>query len=216
MGGGSIEEARRALQLCLRSLQKGDRFDIVGFGSHFEAMFGKSKAVHPGEPREGDDIRPGDRCRYGRHRGAGAADRRARARPDLGHAARCRAADRRRGDQRRRGHRSRESPRRLGADLHHRHRPRPERALHQRRRPRERRRGRVHQTGGAHRAQGAAAVRAARRAGGRGRAGGVERRSGRRSRASSADPDLRRRALPGLPAAAPARGGHSAAGRPAR
>ncbi len=44
MGGGSIEEARRALQLCLRSLQKGDRFDIVGFGSHFEAMFGKSRA----------------------------------------------------------------------------------------------------------------------------------------------------------------------------
>ena len=44
MGGSSIEEARRALQLCLRSLQKGDRFDIVGFGSHFEPMFGKSKA----------------------------------------------------------------------------------------------------------------------------------------------------------------------------
>ena len=38
-------------------------------------------------------------------------------------------------------------PRRLGPGLHHRHRPRPERALHQRRRPRERRRGRVHQAG---------------------------------------------------------------------
>jgi Ca-activated chloride channel family protein len=43
MGGSSIEEARRALQLCLRSLHEGDRFDIVSFGSHFEAMFGKCR-----------------------------------------------------------------------------------------------------------------------------------------------------------------------------
>ena len=40
MNGSSIEEVRRALQLCLRSLQEGDRFDIVGFGSSFASLFG--------------------------------------------------------------------------------------------------------------------------------------------------------------------------------
>jgi len=43
MEGSSIAEARRALQLSLRSLQEGDRFDIVGFGSRFVSMFGKSR-----------------------------------------------------------------------------------------------------------------------------------------------------------------------------
>lgn len=43
MHGSSIEEVRRALQLCLRSLQEGDRFDIVGFGSHFVSLFGASR-----------------------------------------------------------------------------------------------------------------------------------------------------------------------------
>jgi len=40
MARSSIDEARRALQLCLRSLQEGDRFDIVSFGSRHESMFG--------------------------------------------------------------------------------------------------------------------------------------------------------------------------------
>lgn len=43
MGGSSIDEARRALQLCLRGLREGDRFDIVGFGSTFASMFGESR-----------------------------------------------------------------------------------------------------------------------------------------------------------------------------
>lgn len=39
MEGSSIEEVRRALQLCLRSLKEGDCFNIVGFGSSFELLF---------------------------------------------------------------------------------------------------------------------------------------------------------------------------------
>ena len=40
MNGDSIEAVRRALQLCLRSLEEGDAFDVVGFGSRFETLFG--------------------------------------------------------------------------------------------------------------------------------------------------------------------------------
>lgn len=43
MHGSSIEEVRRALQLCLRSLQEGDRFDIVGFGPSHASLFGASR-----------------------------------------------------------------------------------------------------------------------------------------------------------------------------
>jgi Ca-activated chloride channel family protein len=39
MAGDSIDEARRALQLCLRSLPEGARFNIVGFGSSFASLF---------------------------------------------------------------------------------------------------------------------------------------------------------------------------------
>jgi len=42
MGGSSIEQVRAALQLCLRSLRPGDCFNIVGFGSTFEALFPES------------------------------------------------------------------------------------------------------------------------------------------------------------------------------
>ncbi|MBI5491261.1 MAG: VWA domain-containing protein [Deltaproteobacteria bacterium] len=42
MMGESIEEARNALLLCLRSLEEGDRFNIVGFGSDFEMLFPES------------------------------------------------------------------------------------------------------------------------------------------------------------------------------
>ncbi|MBN1944170.1 MAG: VWA domain-containing protein [Bradymonadales bacterium] len=41
MQGESIEQARRALLLCLRSLEEGDRFNIVGFGSSFQSLFPK-------------------------------------------------------------------------------------------------------------------------------------------------------------------------------
>ena len=40
MNGDSIEAVRRALQLCLRSLEEGDAFDVVGFGSTFQTLFG--------------------------------------------------------------------------------------------------------------------------------------------------------------------------------
>ncbi|HXB55145.1 MAG TPA: VIT domain-containing protein [Vicinamibacteria bacterium] len=44
MQGTSIAEARNALQLCLRSLTEGTRFNIVGFGSTFEMLFPESRA----------------------------------------------------------------------------------------------------------------------------------------------------------------------------
>ncbi len=43
MSGSSMEQVRSALQLCLRSLREGDRFDVVGFGSTFQALFGVSR-----------------------------------------------------------------------------------------------------------------------------------------------------------------------------
>jgi Ca-activated chloride channel family protein len=44
MGGESIAEVRNALQLCLRSLVPGSRFNIVSFGSRYEALFPESRA----------------------------------------------------------------------------------------------------------------------------------------------------------------------------
>jgi Ca-activated chloride channel family protein len=43
MQGESIGQARNALQLCLRSLEEGDRFNIVGFGSTFKSLWRESK-----------------------------------------------------------------------------------------------------------------------------------------------------------------------------
>ncbi len=42
MQGDSIEQARRTLRLCLRSLEKGDRFNIIRFGSQYEAYSERS------------------------------------------------------------------------------------------------------------------------------------------------------------------------------
>lgn len=44
MGGTSIASAKRALELCVRALDRQDRFDIVRFGSTFEALFGEARA----------------------------------------------------------------------------------------------------------------------------------------------------------------------------
>jgi len=44
MGGSSIEEVRNALQLCLRSMTPGCRFNIIGFGSTFKPLFPESRA----------------------------------------------------------------------------------------------------------------------------------------------------------------------------
>ncbi len=43
MGGTSIEEVRNAMQMCLRSLIDGCRFNIVGFGSTYDALFPESQ-----------------------------------------------------------------------------------------------------------------------------------------------------------------------------
>ena len=43
MGGSSIAEVRDALQLCLRSITSGSRFNIVGFGSTFSPLFPESR-----------------------------------------------------------------------------------------------------------------------------------------------------------------------------
>jgi Ca-activated chloride channel family protein len=43
MQGTSIAEVRNALQLCLRSMIAGCRFNIVGFGSHVEQLFEGSR-----------------------------------------------------------------------------------------------------------------------------------------------------------------------------
>lgn len=42
MMGSSIEQARNALQLCMRSLSEHTRFNIVGFGSSYESLFPES------------------------------------------------------------------------------------------------------------------------------------------------------------------------------
>jgi hypothetical protein len=44
MDGDSIEQVRNALQLCLRSLTPGCRFNIVGFGASHEALFPEVRA----------------------------------------------------------------------------------------------------------------------------------------------------------------------------
>jgi Ca-activated chloride channel family protein len=43
MQGSSIAEVRNALQLCLRSMTRGCRFNIIGFGSTFESLFPGSR-----------------------------------------------------------------------------------------------------------------------------------------------------------------------------
>lgn len=44
MSGESIAEARAALLLGLKSLREGDRFDVIGFGSRCERLFGQPEA----------------------------------------------------------------------------------------------------------------------------------------------------------------------------
>ena len=46
MAGTSIEEVQNALQLCLRSMTSGCRFNIVGFGSRFESLFPEGSRIY--------------------------------------------------------------------------------------------------------------------------------------------------------------------------
>jgi len=43
MGGDSIEQAKRAMALCVRALAEGDRFNIVRFGSSYTMMWTEPK-----------------------------------------------------------------------------------------------------------------------------------------------------------------------------
>ncbi|MCA9531431.1 MAG: VWA domain-containing protein [Myxococcales bacterium] len=58
MHGESIEQARLALELCVRALDEGDRFDIVRFGSTHERLFGA--------PRPFDEATMAEAIRYAR------------------------------------------------------------------------------------------------------------------------------------------------------
>ena len=52
MQGSSIQEARNALQLCLRSLRAGCSFNVVGFGSTYEYLYPESRAYDEGSLAE--------------------------------------------------------------------------------------------------------------------------------------------------------------------
>jgi Ca-activated chloride channel family protein len=52
MEGTSITEVRNALQLCLRSMIAGCRFNIIGFGSRVEALFPSSREYNEASLRE--------------------------------------------------------------------------------------------------------------------------------------------------------------------
>ena len=81
MQGTSIEEVRNALQLCLRSMITGCRFNIVGFGSNYEPLFPETRAYRPGQPRRGEQAysRTPSESRWDRD--PGGAQFRARAAP---------------------------------------------------------------------------------------------------------------------------------------
>jgi hypothetical protein len=55
MEGPSIEEVRNALQLCLRSMVRGCRFNIIGFGSRTEPLFRESREYDDGSLREASE-----------------------------------------------------------------------------------------------------------------------------------------------------------------
>ena len=109
MGGDSIAEVRNALQLCLRSLTPGSRFNIVSFGSTYRAAVRREPGLRRGVAWRRGGLRARARRRHGRHRDpAGAAVRGAAAARGRDAAAGA-GADRRRGDQHRRRDRARRS-----------------------------------------------------------------------------------------------------------
>jgi hypothetical protein len=55
MGGTSIEEVRNALQLCLRSMVAGCRFNIIGFGSSTQQLFRENRAYDDASLREASE-----------------------------------------------------------------------------------------------------------------------------------------------------------------
>ncbi len=65
MDGTSIAEARNALQLCLRSLPEGTRFNVVGFGSRFKNLFPESRLYNEASLREASEKVKEMRADYG-------------------------------------------------------------------------------------------------------------------------------------------------------
>jgi Ca-activated chloride channel family protein len=56
MTGASIADAKRTLLLCLRSLEEGDTFDVVRFGSTHEHLFGKARPFNQTNLAEADAL----------------------------------------------------------------------------------------------------------------------------------------------------------------
>ncbi len=65
MEGTSIEEVRNALQLCLRSLTTGSRFNIVSFGSTFATLFRESRPYDDSSLQEASAFVRGTRADMG-------------------------------------------------------------------------------------------------------------------------------------------------------
>lgn len=55
MSGPSIEQARKTLRLCLRSLEHGDYFNVIRFGSHHELYADKSVAYEDASLKKVDE-----------------------------------------------------------------------------------------------------------------------------------------------------------------
>ncbi|ELR24909.1 von Willebrand factor type A domain containing protein [Acanthamoeba castellanii str. Neff] len=58
MAGSSMNDAKNALQLFLRSLPEGCKFNIVGFGSKYEFLFRQSRAYDDRSLQEASDAVP--------------------------------------------------------------------------------------------------------------------------------------------------------------
>jgi Ca-activated chloride channel homolog len=46
MGGDSITEAKRALELCIRGMDEGDTFNVIPFGSSFRSLWPEARAYN--------------------------------------------------------------------------------------------------------------------------------------------------------------------------
>ena len=100
MQGESIAQATAALELCLRTLNAGDTFNVCRFGSTFELMAAEPLAYTDATLGPGRGVRPGDRRDARRHGAARAAGGRPAAPAGGRPRPHGRPADRRAGDER--------------------------------------------------------------------------------------------------------------------
>ena len=144
MGGTSIDEVRNALQLCLRSMVAGCRFNIVGFGSTYKALFHEEPRLRRRQPGRGKRARERDSGGSGRDGDPARAEVRPGSAAIRDAAAPDRRAHRRRGDEHGRGVVARETTRDAREHLHVRHRRRRQPSSRQRSRAGRGRHGGVH------------------------------------------------------------------------